>query len=463
MNAAVAQELWKGQTIDGKFPLLEWLGGSTHSAVFRTQLPGTTTQPAAIKLVRADRPDAAQQIAAWRGLVTLSHSRLLRIFHAGHCQMSGAPWLYVVTEYAEENVDQVLPVRPLSMSEVGELLPPVIEALSFLHSKHLVHGRLKPSNICAVKNQLKLTTDSVHPAAQPFPPYSLTAYDAPESESGKLSPAADLWSLGMTLVAAFDQRPLTWSRLNTLDPVVPKSIPAPYGQIARECLRMNPEDRCTLSRLRDLVHQQPPQPSPPVPKGTAPKKVIAPLVAVLVVGAVIFALRSKHSTPAERPTVAPAEQQQVPAAEQATSNPADQKPTAYEAKTDVAAPAAATHETVPKTQSSPKSPVRVVESTPITPGIVKQVLPQVPLSARETIHGKVRVKVQVQVGPNGDVSDASFVSPGPSRYFARLAMEASRQWKFQPGGVNGQTTPNQWLLEYRFGRTSTEVTPVGTR
>ncbi len=463
MNAAVAQELWKGQTIDGKFALLEWLGGSTHSAVFRTELPGSSTQPAAIKLIRADRPDAAQQIAAWRGLVTLSHSHLLRIFHAGHCQMSGAPWLYVVMEHAEENVDQVLPVRALSMAEVGELLPPVIEALSFLHSKHLVHGRLKPSNICAVKNQLKLTTDSVHPAAQPFTPYFLTAYDAPESESGRLSPAADMWALGMTLVAAFDQRPLTWSRSNTLDPVIPKSIPAPYAQIARECLRMNPEDRCTLSKLRDLVHHAPPLPNPPAPKATGRKKVVAPLVAVLVVAAVIFAVRSKHSTPSEAPAVAPAEQQQLPPAEQPAANSSDQKPTAYAPKADTAAAPVVTHENAPAPQTPPKPPVRVVESVPTTAGVVSQVLPQVPLSARETIHGKVRVKVQVQVDPNGDVSDASFISPGPSRYFARLAMEASRQWKFQPAGVNGQATPAQWVLEYRFGRTSTEVTPVATQ
>ena len=102
----------------------------------------------------------------------------------------------------------------------------------------------------------------------------------------------------MTLVAAFDQRPLTWSRLNTLDPVVPKSIPAPYAQIARECLRMNPEDRCTLSKLRDLVHQAPPLPNPPAPKATgAAASSSAALIAVLAVGAVIFAVRSKHSTP----------------------------------------------------------------------------------------------------------------------------------------------------------------------
>jgi serine/threonine protein kinase len=130
-------------------------------------------------------------------------------------------------DYAEENVDQVLPVRPLSMTEVGELLPPVLDALAFLHSKNFVHGRIKPSNICAIRNQLKLSIDSAHPANQVVKPYCLTAFDAPESESGNLSVAADIWSLGMTLVAAFDQRALTWSRSNTLDPVVPKSIPAP--------------------------------------------------------------------------------------------------------------------------------------------------------------------------------------------------------------------------------------------
>jgi TonB family protein len=94
---------------------------------------------------------------------------------------------------------------------------------------------------------------------------------------------------------------------------------------------------------------------------------------------------------------------------------------------------------------------------------VKQVLPQVPFSARQTIHGKVRVKVQVAVDPSGNVSSAKLVVPGPSRYFARLALESSQQWKFQPAGVDGQPAPSHWLLEYRFGRSSTEVTPVASR
>jgi TonB family protein len=451
MNAAVAQELWQGQTIDGKFPLVESLGGSAHSAVFRTQLPGSLNQPAAIKLIRADREDAAQQIARWRGLVTLSHPNLLQLFHAGHCQMSGAPWLYVVMEYAEENLEQVLPVRPLSTAEVEELLPPAIDGLLYLHAQGLIHARIKPSNICAVKNQVKLSIDSVHLVNQVVKAYFLSAYDAPESESGSLSGAADAWSLGMTLVAGFDQRPLTWSRSNTLDPGVPKSIPNPYGLIVRECLRMNPSERCSLGRIKELLQQQPAPPKPASPK-VQKSKMVAPAMAVLALGAVIVGVRLRHTTESRPAPVAPV----ATTEQQPTASTQVQKPTAYSSRSGAVAKSPV------KTQSATEPVSRQVLPQPAAEGVSKQVLPQVPLSARETIHGKVRVKVRVAVNPNGDVSSATLVSPGPSRYFARLALEASRQWKFKPA-VDGQTAPVMWLLEYRFGRSSTEVTPVESR
>src|SRR5207248_1280146 len=134
----------------------------------------------------------------------------------------------------------------------------------------------------------------------------------------------------------------------------------------------------------------------------------------------------------------------------------DQKPTAYASRSG--APVVK-----PAVRSAARPAVPVVETSPSAQGIAKQVLPQVPFSARQTIHGKVRVKVQVSVGSNGDVSSANLVVAGPSRYFARLALESSQQWKFQPTGVDGQPVPSHWLLEYRFGRSGTEVTPVAMR
>ena len=63
---------------------------------------------------------------------------------------------------------------------------------------------------------------------------------------------------------------------------------------------------------------------------------------------------------------------------------------------------------------------------------ISEVIPEVPRSARETIRGTVRVSVRVIVDKEGKVLAATADDPGPSRYFERLAIEASQKWKFAP-------------------------------
>jgi TonB family protein len=86
---------------------------------------------------------------------------------------------------------------------------------------------------------------------------------------------------------------------------------------------------------------------------------------------------------------------------------------------------------------------------------VRQVLPKVPKSASDTITGTVRVRVKVSVDPSGKVEQASLDSPGPSRYFARLALEAARQWEFSP-----HTNPGTWLLQFEFRKDSLRAVPT---
>lgn len=442
MNAAVAQEHWQGQIIDGKFALLEWLGGSANSAVFRTELSGTTPQTAAIKLIRADSTNGAQQISRWKESAALSHSNLLRIFDSGYCQITGAHWLYAVTEFAEENLDQVLPVRSLSAPEVAELLPPILDALRFLHAKGLVHSRIKPSNIFAVNNQLKLSIDAVRSPGQKASGRPLSAYDAPEAESGLLSGASDVWSLGMTLVTAFNQRAMTWSRSTRQNLAVPKSVPAPYSQIAAECLRINPEERCSLDRINQILRQESSSPKPvvapksaaspkPATQGSSSRKFIVPVLIAIVVAAIVIALISRRSTQSSPSSPAPGIEQQA--------NNTSSAPT-------------------PETADASRTSKHLSADS-----VIERVVPQVPHSARETITGKVRVKVRVSVGPDGKVTSTAFVSPGPSQYFARLAFDASQKWQFTPAEQNTNSATRQWLLEYKFGRSGTEVTPLELR
>ena len=131
MNTAVAPERWEGQIINGKFPLLLWLGGTGRTSVFSTEIPGLKAQKAAIKLIPADGT-SSDQISHWQTAATLSHPNLLKIFDGGACEINARPMLYVVMELAEEDLSQVLPSRALSSHEADQMLAPVLDAL-FAH------------------------------------------------------------------------------------------------------------------------------------------------------------------------------------------------------------------------------------------------------------------------------------------------------------------------------------------
>jgi serine/threonine-protein kinase len=433
MNTEAIRSDWVGRGIDGRFTLLQWLGGSDGSGVFLTELEGHGSQKAAIKLIPADGRDAEARIAGWAAATALSHPHLIRLFHSGRCEMDSAPLLYVVTEYADEVLSQILPERSLTPSEAKEMLDPVLDALSYLHGKGFMHGRLKPSNIMAVGDQLKLSSDRLHAAGElvkHFP--ALSVYDAPEAATEPISPAADVWSLGVTLVETLTQHPPVWDRSTDSEPAVPESVPEPFAGMARECLRRDPARRCTLSDVKARLDAARSLPEPASkPGGTAPAKLrlAGVIAAAVVVIAVIAALLTRsHQT---QPTPPAEEQQSAPA----TAALPAQSP-------------------IPETQTSTGAAVKGA--------VVKQVLPDVPKKASDTIQGRIHVRIRVTVDASGDVSDAAFDSPGGSKYFANLALEAARKWKFTPAQVHSEAVSSVWILTFEFRQTGTEATPVET-
>jgi TonB family protein len=72
----------------------------------------------------------------------------------------------------------------------------------------------------------------------------------------------------------------------------------------------------------------------------------------------------------------------------------------------------------------------------------------------------VRVSVKVNVDRSGNVEDAELESRGPSKYFARAALEAAQLWKFKPPKVSGQGVLSTWILQYEFNRDQTTVVPT---
>src|ERR1700737_2059584 len=157
---------WEGQVVNGKFPLLRYLGGSEYSAVFLTEFhQNEQPQKAAIKLIPAGEENNYHdevQLSRWRAASELSHPHLISIFDQGRSELSGVPLLYVVMECAEENLAQVLPIRALTPEEARETFDSVLDVLAYLHGKGFVHGHLKPHNIMADdRDQLKLSSDGL--------------------------------------------------------------------------------------------------------------------------------------------------------------------------------------------------------------------------------------------------------------------------------------------------------------
>lgn len=171
---------WEGRTVDGKFVLGSYLGGSEGSAVFRTRVGSDdASTDAAIKLVGRSGTDAESQLRRWQAASELSHPNLIRIVKTGRCTVEGRELVYAVEELAEENLAQIVPERALTPEEARGMLAPVLAALAFVHGKGLVHGRIRPSNILAAGDQVKLSSDSLRPAGEI--PATVSAYDAPEA------------------------------------------------------------------------------------------------------------------------------------------------------------------------------------------------------------------------------------------------------------------------------------------
>lgn len=427
---------WEGLVIKGKFPLRQWLGGSDHSAVFLTELADQRAQRAAIKLIQVDEGNAETRLSRLRATAKLSHPHLIRTFECGLCRLDGSPFVYVLMECADDDLSRILPERPLDPSEVSDLLPPVLDALSYLHKNGFVHGRVKPSNVLAAGDQLKLSSDQVAPVVQQDGGRRRRdVYDAPETAAGIISPSGDIWSAGVTLLAALSQNVTAAEQASPANRDLPETIPDPFRGIVRECLQLDPNRRCSLkeiqARMQPAARSVPAPPEPAsVPASSSTRRPLFAVAAMIIVvlGIVLALLYSRSSKSATQTS-------------DATKQPVTE-----------AAP-------TPTTATAPK-PAEPVAPTRASGGeVVRQVLPDVPRSAQNTIRGTIKVVVRVEVDPSGKVTAAKLKSSGSSRYFANQALKAAERWEFSAPEVGGQPSASTWLLQFRFKRTSIQASP----
>jgi len=478
---------WQGPIVNGVFPLGRYLGCSDHSGVFITKSEAPGSAEVAIKLVPTNRALAELQLPRWKRAGGIAHPCLLRLLQWGGCQLDGLPYLYAVMEYADQTLAQLLLHRALTDEEAREMLPPILEALTFLHGQNLVQGQLKPANILVVGDRLKLASDTIRRVSDgAMPANAPTVYDPPEGRHGSSSPAGDVWALGVSLFEALTRRRPPGSSEPREAVVLPADFSPAFRDVVARCLSLSPQDRPSVPELVAWVRGRSAEPAlavtiePPVtaepaaiepaaiepaaiepaaiatpepgtaepasaspqavrppdtPEATAPapsiarsltpRKLLAVVIGalvLLVLGWAAVRMFGSHRTTAPAPV-------------QARGGSPSQAPGG-------AAPAAA----------EAQAPVAAVSGTKpgqgevtTSPSALHEVIPDVPWSARRTIHGHIKVWVRVIVDQDGSVLAAVADKSGPSGYFQRLAIDAAKKWTFPP-----VDTPPRRLMQIRF-------------
>ena len=290
-------EFWnrcEGQ-VANSYRLERYLGGTVYSTGF-----GADSRPAVIKLMQVETADWQRQLATWAAISKLSHPNLIALFDSGHCEIEGVPLLYVVMERSEGNLAGVLPERPLTENEASEMLASTLEALAFLHEDSFVHAGVRPSNIMAIGEEIKLASDCIARAGDIVAQHKSDTCPAPESWDGVVTPATDVWSLGATLVQALTQRPPDLAPGDTSEAIVPRSLPQPFFDIAWHCLRRDPRSRCTVGEIASRLRGPQRVATSRAPRQKSPRPWVALysiVGAILVLTAVLLLLRRDRSQP----------------------------------------------------------------------------------------------------------------------------------------------------------------------
>jgi TonB family protein len=452
---------WESQIVNGVFPLRRFLGRSNHSVVFLTECRAQNLPNAAIKIIPADPALAEGQ---------LSHPHLIRLLDLGRCKLGGHPFLFVVTEYAEQNLAQILPHRALTAEEVRELLSPSLDVLGYLHCRNLVQGQLKPPNFLVVNDQLKLSSDGIRafhePAASVARP---SLYDAPEARNGAIDAAGDVWSLGVTLIEAITQHPPSTDKQLDIA-LLPATFPAALADRIWRCMSRDPADRPTLADLRNQISPTSDAPAAPqaAPVTTTPVTAAATAPATAAVAALDPA---PAPTPKQRPSAANASA----VSRRIASLPAWVTPTLLARATAagllalillwIGIRALTNHSSSPPPVAllpAPQIPAPAAQSPtapPATPAaVLHEETPAVSRGARASVRGQIKVVVRVTVDRAGNVIAENLEAQGSSRYFARAATEAAKRWKFAPAD---NQSPREWLVQFEFSRdgTTAHATP----
>jgi serine/threonine protein kinase len=233
--------------IDGRFELLERLGGGGMGQVWRAR-DLVLQRDVALKEVTAPAAQAFGADSAQAGvlrqrvlreaqaLARLHHPNVVTIFHIVDSHELQHPWLVMELVTGGSLYDR-LTRGPLTVPEATRIGRGVLSALRAAHAAGIQHRDVKPGNVLLRADGTPVLTDFGIAALQESPGLTATGmligspeFMAPERIHGQEGdPASDLWSLGLLLYVGLEGfNPLRReTTIATIAAVVDAPIPPP--------------------------------------------------------------------------------------------------------------------------------------------------------------------------------------------------------------------------------------------
>lgn len=251
----------------------------------------------AVKVHRQDLedPNAGKRLRdEARTLARLRHPNVVSVYHGGEFGQS----FYYIMDYVEgETLAERLARGPLSTPEALKLGNDLLSALEAVHELGIVHRDIKPRNIFLIGDQALLGDFGIakHQAresgtiTEPGQRVGTPGRMAPEQlTGGEVSPATDLYAVGMVLYEAVTGR--NWSILTPLNEADWSGIAPPMAKVLRRALTTAPGERWPdASAYREALQRAGKNPTARV-AGLAGRVLVA-IAGLAVVSAGIYVVR----------------------------------------------------------------------------------------------------------------------------------------------------------------------------
>ncbi|WP_104819880.1 serine/threonine-protein kinase [Kitasatospora sp. MMS16-BH015] len=265
------------QLIDGRFELLERLGGGGMGLVWRAR-DVVLQREVALKEVRPPDPAmlAADPAAAYelrervlreaQALARLQHPNVVIIYHIVDNAQLPHPWL-VMELVTGGSLHDRIKQGPLAPAEAARIGRGLLSALRAAHAAGILHRDVKPANVLMRTDGTPVLTDFGIAALSETTSLTATGsligspeFIAPERIRGQEgNPSSDLWSLGMMLYVAVEghhplRRATTLATLAAIldEPLPPPTRSGPLGATLAALLSRDPAARPDAARLDRL-------------------------------------------------------------------------------------------------------------------------------------------------------------------------------------------------------------------